>query len=252
MIQYSIISYYIILLLLPALSVAGNLSPVLGSIRPNSITIIGETHQHPESIQLFHSLIKSYLKKDTCLTVALEIHADQQYIFDNIMQGRAVASDLEISSIIDQPALRNLIDNLAQQKMNGACLEILALDNANGSRDSFMASRFKQKISTTPIIALLGNLHSLKAIKWDLSMTKGKLFVAEILNKQGISVSSYPQVWQENSCSDKQSLQFRLVPNNSNESLSLLNSHFINNLNAHEFKSSEGVVDGLIVWSCKP
>jgi len=46
-------------------------------VESNSITIIGETHGRPESIQLFQSLIKGYLANNKCLTVALEINSKQ-------------------------------------------------------------------------------------------------------------------------------------------------------------------------------
>ena len=109
----------IILIFLPAVSSAGNYQPITDHIKPNSITIIGETHRHPESIKLFQELIKGYLKNNKCFTVALEIHSNQQPIINQVIQGRAVVPDIEISSIIDHPALRNLIDDLAQQKRRG-------------------------------------------------------------------------------------------------------------------------------------
>ena len=111
MIRNDSISYYIILLLFPVLSVAGNITPILNSIKPNSITIIGETHQRPESIKLFQSLIKGYLKNNKCLIIALEIKSNQQPILDQIKQGRATAAVLEIAPMIDHPAFRRMIDD---------------------------------------------------------------------------------------------------------------------------------------------
>ena len=107
-------------------------------IKPDSITIIGETHRHPESINLFQSLIQSHLKNNQCLTVALEINSNQQSV---INQGKV--SDIEISSIIDHPAFRNLIGDLIAQKNNGACLKQLAIDGVGADidmrRDAWMA-----------------------------------------------------------------------------------------------------------------
>lgn len=67
-------------MLLPVVSLAGNITPILNYIKPNSITIIGEIHQNPESIKLFQALIKGYLDNNKCLIVALEINSDQQEI----------------------------------------------------------------------------------------------------------------------------------------------------------------------------
>jgi len=69
-------------------------------------------HQHPESIKLFQELINGYLENNQCLTVALEINSNQQEILDQIKQGRAVVSDIEISSNIDHTALRNMNSGL--------------------------------------------------------------------------------------------------------------------------------------------
>jgi len=192
---YHIILYHLILFQSPLL--AGEYSPITEQLKPNSITIIGEIHQHPESIKLFQELIRSYLKNNSCLTVALEINNNQQSIIEKIMQGRAVASDLKISSIIDQPALRNFINSMARLKGDGACLSIITIDSATENRDLFMAAQLMKNIGATPILALLGGLHSLKKVNWDLSMTKGHSYVAEILNKNSINVRSYPQVWDD-------------------------------------------------------
>jgi len=45
------------------------------------------------------------------------------------MQGRAVASDLKISPIIDHPALRSFINSIAKLKGEGACLSIITIDS---------------------------------------------------------------------------------------------------------------------------
>ncbi|CAC9627923.1 hypothetical protein [uncultured Gammaproteobacteria bacterium] len=219
-------------------------------IQPYSVTIIGEQHQHPESIKLFQSLIKGYLKNNSCLTVALEIESNQQPVIKQIMQGRAVASDLKISSIIDQPALRELINDLAKLKLRSACLNLIGIDSLKENRDELMVAQLMKNIGATPILALLGGLHSLKKVNWDLSMTKGHSYVAEILNKQRINVRSYPQIWVDSECSDNEQLDFRFVSNQSNEALTLLNNHFISMMNAHVFSNASKAIDGVILWEC--
>jgi len=253
MIRNNVISNYIILLLFPVLSVAGNLTAVLDSIKPHTITIIGETHRHPESVNLFQALIKAYLKNNKCLTIALEIHSNQQPIINQVIQGRAVVSDIEISSIIDHPALRNMIDNLATQQRNGACLKLLAIDAGDDidmGRDKWMAINLAGQVGETPILALLGGLHTLKKVTWDLSMTKASPSVAEILSNQGYRVNSYPQRWPETRCVGPQQLRYRYIPADTAEALMLLNTSLFSLLNAFEPDSAIEVVDGVIVWEC--
>ena len=176
-------------------------------IKPDSITIIGETHRHPESINLFQSLIQSHLKNNQCLTVALEINSNQQSV---INQGKV--SDIEISSIIDHPAYRKMIAALVTQQRNGACLKLLAIDAGDDidmGRDEWMAISLARLVGETPVLALLGSLHTLKKVNWDLSMTNGSPSVAEVLSEQGYNVKSYPQVGLDTECGN--SLQYRLI-----------------------------------------
>ena len=254
MVRNDIISYYIILLFLPVLSVAGSLTPILNSIQPQKITIIGENHRHSESVDLFQVLIKGYLKNNKCLTIALEINSHQQPIINQVIQGRAVVSDIEISSIIDHVALRNMIDDLVTQKKNGACLEVLAIDagdDVNMERDEWMAANLAKQIGKTPVLVLLGNLHTLKKVNWDLSMTThGSPSVAEILNNQGYRVDSYPQRWLETKCASPQQLRYRFIPADTAEALTLLNTSMFSLLNAFEPDSAIGVIDGAVLWEC--
>ena len=195
------------LLIVIVFSFSANAAEVNIPIKPNSISIIGETHRHPESIKLFQSLINGYLKNNQCLTVALEINSNQQSV---INQGKV--SDIEISSIIDHPAYRNLIDDLIAQKNNGVCLKLLAIDAGDDidmGRDEWMAISLARLVGETPVLALLGSLHTLKKVNWDLSMTNGSPSVAEVLSEQGYNVKSYPQVGLDTECGN--SLQYRLI-----------------------------------------
>ena len=84
-----------------------------------------------------------------------------------------------------------------------------------------------------------------KKVDWDLSMAKSRPFVAEILNKQGSSVSTFPQTFPEAECVRPQQLSDKYISAD-NEALELLNSSFFALLNAFESDSAVGVVDGLI------
>jgi len=245
---YHIILYQLILS--PTLSMAGDSPSVIKQITPNAITIIGESHQRPESITLFQALISNHLKQNKCLTVALEIASNQQAIIDKIKQGRAVVSDIDIPSMIDHPPYRKMIDNLVKLQGINECLKLVAIDagdDINLRRDEWMAIKLAEQVGDIPVLVLLGNLHSLKKVDWDLSMTKGSPYVAEILSSQGYKIKTYLQTWTVKTCDD----QNRFIKTEEAESLGLLNDHFISMLNAFEYKSAVGVVDGIIVWGCE-
>ena len=237
------------LILFPVPLVAGDYSSIVNQLKPNTITIIGETHKHSESITFFQSLISGHLKQNKCLTVGLEIASNQQAIIDKIKQGRAVVSDIEISSIIDHPPFRKMIDDLVKIQEKGNCLKIIAIDAGDDidlNRDEWMAIQLADQIGENPILVLLGGLHTLKRVDWDTSMTEGSPSVAGILVSQGYTVRSYPQIWPDSQCSAGN----RFIPADHPELPSLLNSSFISLMNAYEYKTAAGVVDGAVVWEC--
>ena len=238
-----------IILSLPTSSYAGSEINILDKIKPYGITIIGETHKHPESVTLFQSLISNHLKQNKCLTVALEIASNQQAIIDKIKQGRAVVSDIDIPSMIDHPPYRKMIDNLVKLQGINECLKLVAIDagdDINLRRDEWMAIKLAEQVGDIPVLVLLGNLHSLKRVDWDLSMTKGTPYVAEILSSQGYTVRTYPQIWVDHQCNNK----YQFISADNPKLPSLLNNSFISLLNAFEYKPAERVVDGIILWEC--
>jgi hypothetical protein len=86
--EYDIISFHIILLLLPITSLATSYAPILEQIRPGTITIIGETHKKPESIEFFKNLVLEAIKNHQCVVIGLEIGSDQQANIDAVEQGK--------------------------------------------------------------------------------------------------------------------------------------------------------------------
>lgn len=235
------------------LSAAAAVDPILKEIKPGSITIIGESHQRIESVQLFQSLVAGYLQQNHCLTVGLEIASNQQTVIDRVMQGGATASDIKIPSMIDHRPFRKMIDSLAALKQNGACLTLVAIDAGNDidrGRDEWMALNLADQVGETPILVLLGGLHTLKRVIWDVSMTNPSPSVAEILNAQGYRVRTYPQVWTTKRCAHQKGFRNRFIPADSPEALTFLNVSLIPLINAFNFKTAAGVIDGFVVWEC--
>jgi hypothetical protein len=66
MIWSHIISFHIILLLLPITSQTAIYDPILEQIKPGTITIIGETHKKTESVEFFKSLVLDAIKNHQC------------------------------------------------------------------------------------------------------------------------------------------------------------------------------------------
>ncbi|WP_299081758.1 hypothetical protein [uncultured Paraglaciecola sp.] len=228
---------------------AGTYNQILDGMMPNSITIIGESHQRPETVQFFESLITEYLQHNKCLTIALEIASSQQILLDEMADGKAVATDIDISPIIDHPPFRTLIADLVEKQKNNDCLKLIAIDGWIGidtTRDEWMARVLNEQRSRTPVLALLGNLHTLKKVDWNQAMTKGSPHVAEILASQGHSIKTYPQMWTNRACNDWN----QFIPADAPQAVGLLNTRLISLLNAFNAENAADTIDGIILWEC--
>ena len=116
----------------------------------------------------------------------------------------------------------------------------------NVNRDEWMAERLAKQISQAPILALLGNLHTLKRVDRHPSMSKAFPYVAEILVSQGHRTKSYPQIWLDKACHT----QNRLISSDEHETVRLINHNLISLLNASKYEAVNDVVDGVIFWEC--
>lgn len=224
-------------------------NPILEGIRPHSITIIGETHKRPESFQFFQSIINDYLQKNKCLTVALEIASNQQSTIDQVIKGNAKVSDIEISPPIDHPDFRILIENLAKLQKNNDCFKLIAVDagiKMKSDRDKWMAKELTRQIKQTPILTLLGSLHTIKKVNWNPEIGKEFPYVAEILTAKGYSVYTYPQIWKDRECNTK----YRLIRANEPEATKLVVDSLFAVLNALKPTSVSNIIDGIILWGC--
>lgn len=224
-------------------------NPILEGIKPHSITIIGETHKRPESFQFFQSIVNSYLQNNKCLTVALEIASNQQSAIDQVIQGNAKVSDIEVAPPIDHPDFRILIENLAEIQKRNNCFKLIAVDadiKLKTDRDEWMAKELTKQIGQTQILVLLGNLHTLKKVDWNPEITKKSPYVAEILTTKGYAVQTYPQIWLDRTCNTRN----RFIRADSSEATELLNTSLFSILNASKPKTAVNVVDGVVLWEC--
>ncbi|MDD5319514.1 MAG: hypothetical protein PHD43_02645 [Methylococcales bacterium] len=251
MIRNHIISYLIILLLLPITSLAAIYAPILEQIKPGTITIIGESHKKIESVELFQSLALDAIKHYQCVVIALEIASDQQTILDAVMQGRASVNEITLWPPLDHPPYRRMIETFAELKQQGQCIKVVGIDsgvNNDIDRDQWMASRLAEQGRNAPILVLLGALHTLKRVNW--TVRTGRPSVAEILVTRGFSVKTFPQRWIPDNCAGNEYRRSRFVNPDSPAALTILNDSMMSLINAKPHKSVTGVIDGLVVWEC--
>jgi hypothetical protein len=223
---------------------------MLSPIKPNTITIIGESHKRPESMALFQNLVLDATENKQCLVIGLEIANDQQSILDAVMQGRASVTEIKLWSPIDHLPYRHMIENFAVLKSKGRCITVIAIDASmddDVDRDEWMAQQL-EKVIDKPALVLLGGLHTLKKVDW--LNTTGKPSVAEILTNKGFDVKSFPQRWIPDQCGKNKNRLSRFIKSDSTEALRILNESLMSLINAELHKSAVGVIDGLVVWEC--
>lgn len=243
--------YLIFLALLFGLdtSAKGTHGFILQGIKPDSITIIGETHKRPESFQFFQSIVTDYRQQHDCLIVALEIASNQQSTIDQLVQDQAKVADIEIAPPIDHPDFRVLIENLAELQRQNDCFKLIAIDadiKLETDRDTWMAKELANQVGKSPILALLGSLHTLKLVEWNSDLTRKFAYVAELLTNEGYTVRTYPQIWKDRECNT----HYRFIKADEPEATGLVVDDLFSILNATKPDSVQSVVDGVVLWGC--
>ncbi len=234
---------------LPTAVLAAVYDPILAQIKPGTITIIGETHKKVESVQLFENLALATIQNHQCVVIGLEIASDQQDILDAAMQTRAAVDEIALWPALDHPAYRRMIEHFAEHKRQGQCIKVIAIDSGVANvvdRDLWMALSLAQQVDDTPVLVLLGGLHTLKRVGW--KNTTGRASVAELLTRWGYRVQSYPQRWPSDCAGDMRVGSF--VKAESPQALTILNDSLMALINAKPHHSAVDVVNGFVVWEC--
>ena len=113
-----------------------------------------------------------------------------------------------------------------------------------------MAKQLVKIGGNTPVLVLLGGLHTLKRIDWDLPKEDWQLSVSEILVSKNYQIKTYPQIWQKASRDKQCQRTSRYVSGDTHEALTLLNNSLISLMNAFPANTVTDVVDGFVVWEC--
>ena len=167
------------------------------------------------------------------------------------MQDKASVNEIMLWSQIDHPSYRRMIESFAGLKRQGQCIKVVAIDSGlanNIDRDLWMALSLAEQAGDAPVLVLLGALHTLKRVNWNIRI--GRTSVAEILTVKGFSVKSFPQRWIPDNCAGNKLRTGVFVSSKSHQALTLLNKSMMSLINAKPHKSATSVVDGFVVWGC--
>jgi hypothetical protein len=141
------------------------------------------------------ALIVEDRKKGTATSRVPEIARDERQAPDVALAGDSPLPDVAIHLFVDHGALRALLRRLGALKRERASLSVLAVDAAAGEpRDEAMAAHLETAAQDTPVLALLGSIHSFKHVEWEPRAGDAPA-VAELLAHRGVRVASVLQSW---------------------------------------------------------
>jgi hypothetical protein len=165
-------------------------SYVLEKLTSHDIVFLGTTHRKQPILKFLSDLIPR-LHEAEVTHLGLEICSDQQEKIDNFLQTGNGLEDIELHFQIECPEYRNIfttIKDLGQEKRPA----VVALDLPKSmyrrqiNRDEWMAGRIAKVFHQDPnakILVVLGNLHVLKKIEWNVKVSHSHGFVRSYLKE---------------------------------------------------------------------
>lgn len=216
-------------------------------LQHSPVLILGETHHQPDSARLVAETVAAALQAGECLTVALEIPADQQSALDAGLRGEQPLSAIAIHPIIDHPAYRDLLRRFRALRQAGLCLTVRAIDappNARGARDAWMADAVQRLAGSGPVLVVVGNFHALKRVRWVDG--RDDPFLAERLLRRGVPVLSVLQAWEAD-CAQRTG---RFLPVRQPRAVAALRA-LVSSMALQPHHDLTVAADAVVVWECR-
>lgn len=182
----------IILLLTPALSVAGAQlhSPteyIQSKLQKNDIVFLGTTHRNPQLLRIIAEIIPK-LKKVGVTHIGVEVPSDEQGKIDYFMKTGDGLDNVRFHLQVDHPDYRYLFKVF---RMTG--LKPIAIDlpyrkyGGEISRDEWMARSMLKVLNKEPaakILVIVGGLHTLKKLKWEEQFPDKHPSIRQIIKRE--------------------------------------------------------------------
>ena len=163
---------------------------VLDHLKANDIVFLGTTHRRQRILKFLHDLIPA-LHEAGVTHLGLEVCSNQQHKIDSFLQTGRGLEGIGLHFQIECPEYRNIF-NAIRSLDHAKRPAVVALDlprsmyQGNINRDKWMASSIAKVFHRNPnakILVVLGNLHVLKKIEWEDTVTNPHGFVRSYLNE---------------------------------------------------------------------
>ena len=163
---------------------------VLDQLRSNDIVFLGTTHRRQPILKFLSDLIPA-LHKAEVTHLGLEVCSNQQHRIDSFLQTGRGLQDIGLHFQIECPEYRSIF-NTVRRLDRSKRPAVLAIDlpktmyQGETNRDKWMASSIAKVFHRNPnakILVVVGNLHVLKKIEWQDTVTNPHGFVRSYLNE---------------------------------------------------------------------
>ncbi|WP_111748651.1 hypothetical protein [Salinisphaera orenii] len=165
-----------------------------------TMIVVGESHRQPRSHRLVRDIIRRVLDAGRCVDFALEVSVSVQDQWRAASGNQDAINAIRIDPIFDSASLRDLMTTTSTWTRR-ECLNLHAIDGPNGhsvvtDRDRYMARRVLGIAGGDRLmIVLVGNLHAVRSMDWDESVSKPSASLTARLENAGLSPYVVLQDW---------------------------------------------------------
>lgn len=140
------------------------------SLFQGQVLLVGETHQREGSLHLMRRVVEMARATHACVTLAVEVAADQQGALDRVVAGVASVQAVAVWDALDFPAYRVFLDEMLQLSARAPCFRVVAADlpvEVPGLRDEAMAKAVIEASRTGAfVVGQFGALHTARGLRY--------------------------------------------------------------------------------------
>jgi uncharacterized iron-regulated protein len=175
---------------------------LMSKLRDNDIVLLGEKHNQDHQIEMVRSFIKRLSKELPSTILALEIPTDEQSNINHFLETGTGLEKIKLPSHWSNPSYKDLLITARESGIKVLIIDMppRLFKQARISRDEYMVNTLITEIEKTnkahKILALVGNLHTIKAhIEW-LSVGNSHKYLGLLLKKKNPSLKVF-SIYQE-------------------------------------------------------
>lgn len=170
---------------------------ILVACQEKEVILLGESHQNPKSQKLFLSLVDDLASQGKRVFVGLEISREQQGNLDALLSDPGASNDrIILYHALDHKAYREMLTKLGFYARAGVDVRAVDATKEDKNRDVTMSRNIAAAVRSEKydaVVMLVGNLHTIKKMRWHPDSGASSRYLAERLGDAGVDVCSVMQ-----------------------------------------------------------